>query len=224
MSLGLRLSLDIISGEFQRAVEDFSGNIAEASTDTMDEVLGIVKREGRADIKAAGFGTRWQNALRVNRYPKKGVSIDAAVFVNHKISYAEAFEDGATIKGDPLLWLPLSTVPPTLSGRMTRPERLNSILGGGSKLVAMGNSKNGTPLLGARLRLSRTAAKKSFSKVTLAALKRGDGEGTGVLRTVPLFFGVRQTKLPKKLSIREVCARAQDRIPALYAIAISKVL
>lgn len=225
MSLDLRFTFDIISGKFAEDMEAFTGDIASAATETMDEVLTIVKRDGRADITGAGFSRRWANALRLNRYPKKGTSIDAAVYLYHNIEYAGAFEKGATIQGQPLLWLPLSTTPKRVNGFMMRPQRMASLLGGASKLVSMG-SPGGTPILGAAIRISRTAAarKNMAPRVTLAALRRGDSEGSGVLRTIPLFFGVRQTQLPKKFSIAEICQRARDRIPSLYAANIAEAL
>lgn len=220
----LHLSFDILTGQFAEDVLAFKGTIADGATAAMDEVAGIVKVEARADIARAGFSKRWQNALRVVRYPRKGVkSIDASVFLFHKIQYAGIFDDGAVIKGQPLLWLPLSTTPQKLSGRATRPGAIRAILGGTSKLVSMG-ARGGTPLLGATIRLSRTAAGKATPKVTQAALKRGNAEGAGVLRTVPLFFGIREAKIPKQLSIAEICARARERLPTLYARHISEVL
>jgi hypothetical protein len=224
MSLGLRFTFEVLTGRFQEDVDAFSATIADASTETMDKVGVIVKTDGRAAIASAGFSKRWQNALRVKRYPERRTSINAALWVHHKIQYAGVFAEGATIAGKPLLWLPLSTTPKRMSGNMTRPDRLATILGGRSRLVSMG-SPGGTPLLGARIRISRTAASRSTPpRVTLAALRRGDGEGTGVLRTIPLFFGVRETKVPKKISIAEICQRARDRIPSLYAASIAEAL
>lgn len=225
MSLGLRLSFDILTGKWAAQMHATSVVMAKAATGAMDEVVSIVKPESRAEIAAAGLSRRWQNALRVTRYPnRKGAfAMDPAVYVFHKIEYAGVFADGALIKGSPWLWLPLSNIPKSFGGQMTRPERVAAILGGTSKLVPM-QAPGKPPLLGAELRLSRTAAGAAEPKVTLAALKRGNSQGTGVLRTIPLFVGIREVNIHKKLDIAGVCQRARDRIPALYAQHIAVAL
>jgi hypothetical protein len=218
-----KFTFEVATGEWERRMGAHRTALAHASTDAMDEVVIIVKREGRADIAQAGFSKRWQNALRVTRYPRKGISPESAAFIHHKIQYAGIFDEGANIKGKPLLWLPLSTTPKTIKGRATRPERLNAILGGRSRLVPF-ESPDGTPLLGARLRVLARNGRvgRQSRKVTLASLRRGDGEGTGVLRTIPLFFGIRETNVPKQFSIAEICRKASDRVPSLYAEQIAK--
>ncbi|RUV75923.1 MAG: hypothetical protein EOR30_17060 [Mesorhizobium sp.] len=61
--------------EFAGAMFGIKDPIAFAATAAISEAGDIVKREGRADIAAAGFSKRWQNALRVNVYPKRRFSI-----------------------------------------------------------------------------------------------------------------------------------------------------
>lgn len=225
MSLGLRLSFDILTGAFAEQAKLFRGDIARAATGAMDDVVNIVKPDARAEIANAGFSRRWQNALRVVRYPKakKAIAFDPAVFVYHKIDYAGVFADGATIKGTPWLWLPLSTTPKSIGGRHVTPQVLMTALGGTSKLVPI-EVPGKPPMLGAVLRVSRTSAPGSPKKVSLAAIKQGNREGTGVLETIPLFVGIRQVTIPKKLDIAGICQRARDRIPALYARRIAAAL
>lgn len=214
--INLAFSFSILSGSFEEQRRDNERVIAVAATGAMDSVAENVKRQGRADIAAAGFSKRWQNALRVDRYPGRGrISMEPAVYVFHRIEYAGVFEDGARIGGNPYLWLPLSSTPQRLRGGPVTPQKIAAILPTG-RLVSI-PSRSGTPILGAPVRLSRTQALKDRPKVTLAALRRGNAEGSGILRTVPLFFGIRQTNVPEQLSIREICARARDTIPRLYA-------
>lgn len=223
----LRLSFDILTGAFAEQMKNRETEIATAATQAMDGVVKIVKPAGRANIGAAGFNTRVQNALRVVRYPNKrnAISINPAAYVYDKIEWMGVFEDGATIKGSPLLWLPLSTTPQSLGGNRVRPAALAASIG--QHLVSF-TSRNGTPLLGARVEVTRTQAAKTSLKVSLAALKRGNtgkkAEGSSLFRTIPLFFGIRETHIPKKLSIREICATAADRIPSLYAQALAEVV
>lgn len=209
----LKLSLLLATKGFDEAILELHRPIAETATAAMDDIVEIVKREARADIARAGFSKRWQNTLRVNRYPTRGVAIDAAAFLYHRIQYAGVFEEGATIHGQPYLWLPLSNAPKRVSRKRTTPQNLGAVLPEG--LVSF-KSRSGVPLMGAVARVSRTQAASDRPKASLAALKRGRS-GTGVLRTIPLFSGIRVTEVPKQLNIRQICERARDRIPALYA-------
>ena len=82
------------------------------------ESPGGRQAKGRADIAAAGFSRRWQNAFRVDVFPRgRKVSVDAAAWVFHKIPYAEVFEEGATIRGRPYLWIALPGTPTRIGGQ-----------------------------------------------------------------------------------------------------------
>jgi hypothetical protein len=208
--LGFRF--DILTGRFAEDMAAMEAPIAHAATSAMDGVLNIVKLDGRASIAGAGFSKRWQNTLRLQRYPKVD-SMEPAVFVWHKIPYAGVFEDGATIQGKPMLWLPLSGTPAKAgrNGAKLTPERYATEIG---DLVSF-RSKSGRPLLGARVRVS---SNRDLTKPSLSLLRRQHNYGgKGVLKTIPLFVGIERTEIHKKFSIREVCAIARNRIPALYA-------
>lgn len=208
--MGIGLSLDILTGQFAKDMAELEKPIESAVDKTMKEVSVTAKAEGRANIASAGFSSRWQNALRTKQY-KDGPE-NQAVLVYHKIQYAGVFEDGATITGKPLLWLPLANTPAKIGGNLMTVARLSKAIGPLSTIRGKGN----TPLLGAPIRLSRTQAASDRPKVTLAALKRGKA-GKGILRTVPLFVGIRTANIRKQLSIREICKTLSDAIPALYA-------
>jgi Bacteriophage HK97-gp10, putative tail-component len=82
-----------------------------------DDVATEILQEGRADISAAGkFGARWTEGLRAD-VSEGGGSVRVAV--THDVSYWRVFEYGATISGNPLLWIPLSfaNVPPGTSAK-----------------------------------------------------------------------------------------------------------
>jgi Family of unknown function (DUF6441) len=208
-----KLLLSALSGDFEESMRELELPIATASTATMDEVAEVVKREGRSDIGRAGFSVRWQNALRVDRYPRGSKkSVDAAVFLFHRIVYAGIFEDGGRIAGQPLLWVPLDSTPKKIGRNRMTAANFGRLIGPLTSL----SSRTGTPLLGAPVRLSRTQAASDRPKITLAALRRGKS-GTGILRTVPMFVGIRVANMRKQLNIRQICERAQSRIPAIYA-------
>lgn len=227
MTIDLRLSFDIATGAFEEAMKAQGKTIARAATGAMDAAVVVVKTKGRANIAAAGFSKRWQNALRVTRYPNQrgAISYEPSAWVFDKIEYAGIFEDGGKISGDPLLWLPLSGTPQRISGNIVRPSKLASAIG--QRLVSF-TSRSGTPLLGAKMRVTKAQKDKPNLKVSLTALKRGStgkkAEGGSLFRTIPLFYGIKQVTIPKKLSIREVCAAARDQIPSLYAAALANAL
>lgn len=210
--MSLRITLDIISGDFHRQAEEHERTVATATTLAMKDVQSAVKVKGRANIAAAGFSRRWQNALRVDQYPKTGISINAAVFLYHNIQYAGVFEDGATIRGRPMLWLPLPGTPKKVNRQKMTPEKFQTEV---ADLVSM-RTRSGKPLLGARVRLSKAQQAQSRPRITMAKLRRGV-LGRGKLATIPMFHGIPTARINKKLNIREICAQARDSIPALYA-------
>ena len=108
----MRLSYQYQEGEFSAAQLIAEQKIAKASTGAVREAADLAKAAGRRAIAAAGFSSRWQNALRAKVYPQTGYSIDAAAYIWHKIPYAGIFETGGTIAGHPLLWLPIGNAPP----------------------------------------------------------------------------------------------------------------
>jgi hypothetical protein len=69
-------------------------------------VAGYILEAGRENIKAGGnFGDRWMSGLHVD---VDGVVPRMRIAMTHDIPYADIFEEGGTIKGNPLLWIPLS--------------------------------------------------------------------------------------------------------------------
>lgn len=208
----LRVTLAIAKGEFEEHMTRFIKPLAVAATKTMDETLLTVKSEGRADIAQAGFSKKWQNTLRLLRFPKRGASLNAAVFIYHKIPFAGIFETGGKIKGSPLLWLRLPTTPKKIGRNRMTPKNFERLIGG---LVPIRGAR--VPLLGAPVRLSNRQANSDRPKPTLAALKRGTSGEKGRVRVVPLFFGARSVKIRDKFSITEIIEKAQQRLPRLFA-------
>lgn len=206
----LRVSLAIIRGKWDEQVQQMYEPMATAGTAAIDEVEDIVKSESRQDIGAAGFGKRWQNTFRSQRFPRRGVSLNAAAFFWHKIPFAGIFETGGTITGKPLLWVPLEGTPKKIGrNRMTPKNFVNRI----GRLYSIKGASH--PLLGARVRVSARQAAKDKPKVSLAALKRGSG-GSGVLRTIPLFVGIKSADIRDKFHIAEIAERGRNRLPELY--------
>ena len=197
MALRLAFTISAIAGGFAKAMEDAQRPIAKAATAAVSDAAGIAKRDGRQDIAAAGLSRKWQNALRTKVFPSQGVSMRPAAIIYHRIPYAAVFEEGAIIRGRPLLWLPTEHVPLRSGGhRMTPAQYARSI----GPLVGI-VSRFGTPLLVPKHRAKGT--------------RRRPGTGS-VDQRKPLYIGVPVAVIGKRFDIAGVVARAAERLPELY--------
>src|SRR3974390_1830247 len=111
----MRLNFFYNSGDFTKAQLISEQKIARAATGAVNEAAELGKKAARASIAAGGFSSRWQNALRSKAFPAQSVSLRPAAFIWHKITYAEVFEEGKTIQGQPMLWVRLSKKPKGLT-------------------------------------------------------------------------------------------------------------
>lgn len=187
--------------------------IAEAGTRAIEEAANEAKAGARATIASAGFGRKWQNALRADVYPKGGqTSVNAAAHIYHKIPYSGVFEEGARISGSPYLWLPLPHVPGKLGRfRMTParyPEPLQFVRRAGKP-----------PLLVARIGMSRAAARRGGpARLSAATIRRGAQAGGArrVVRAVPVFVGISTVRIRKRFNVGRAVRQAANRLPALY--------
>ncbi len=211
--MSLKIAFQFARGDFDKAMEEIYKPIAEAGTAAIRAAADQVKVKARASIAAAGFSKKWQNALRADVFPKKGVSANAAVFIYHAIPYADVFEDGATVRGKPKLWLPLTTTPKKKDRKKLTPERFATEIG---DLYTM-NRPGKNPLLVARMRVSEAEARRGPPyKVRLSALIRGGQQGAGVVVSVPVFVGISSVNIAKKFNIRQAIEDAADDLPRLY--------
>lgn len=88
----------------QSQTERFGAAVQKAVTETSTEI----KRRGDANIRRSGnFGKRWTNAFEANPVHEEDKS-SIEVGFSEEIPYAHIHEFGGTIRGRPLLWIPLS--------------------------------------------------------------------------------------------------------------------
>jgi hypothetical protein len=206
----LRLFFEVVSGNYPKMVADEQKRIATAATGAMRDAAALIKRNGRASIGSAGFSNRWQNAWRGKSFPANGVSLKPAAIAYHKIPYAGVFEQGATISGKPLLWIPLPNVPMGNGGRRMTPQTFVKTIG---PLYSI--RSGGKPMLAAVIKATDARAAKSLS---LALLRRGrNPKGRGKVWLVPLYVGVSAVSDPKKFNLKAVVQDAADQLGALYA-------
>ena len=214
---GLTFKYAAITGQFQAAMNATQNIIATAATGAIKDVAEFTKAAGRANIANAGFSTRWQNAFRAKLYPAKGVSLDPAAFIFHRIPYAGIFETDGTIAGSPLLWLPLPNVPTTMSGagrgnaHMT-PANYVRLIGPLVTIYRPGR----IPLLGGYMAGSGNITVAKLVAGSRAMKRSMPGAPAAKARLVPLFFGLDKVNLAKRFNLGPIFQQAQGMLGEAY--------
>ena len=198
-------------GSFEEAFRAPYAPMAEAAQRAIAAAGAIVKAEGRADIAAAGLGAGFVKALRVDIYPQGRNSLNATAHIYHKIPYAGVFEEGATIRGQPRLWLALPSTPQRYGRKPMTPELFAKSIGPLSFVKRPGKR----PLLVAKAKKG-----KNMTKISLARFRSG-GRGEGPFMSVPVFVGLDSVSIRKRLNISGIVRSARERLPQLYASLIS---
>ncbi len=196
-------------GSFEEAFRAPYAAMAAAAQGAIAAAGNIVKSRGRADIAAAGLGAGFVKALRVDIYPQGRSSLNATAHIYHKIPYAGVFEQGATIRGRPRLWLTLPSTPQRQGRKPMTPELFRKSIGPLSFVKRPGKR----PLLVAKAKKGKG---KTMTKVSLARFRSG-GRGEGPFVSVPVFVGLDSVSISKRLNITGIVRNARDRLPQLYA-------
>lgn len=200
-------------GAFLKAFMAAEEPIATAATRAIEDAAAEAKSDGRANIAAAGFSRKWQNALRADAYPRGAqTSVNAAAHIYHRIGYAGVFEDGARISGRPWLWLALPHVAPKIGRFRMTPARYPGPL----QFV---RRPGRPPLLMAQIGMSRATAKRGGpSQLTAGTIRKGASAGGKhrVVRSVPVFVGISTVRIRKQFGVTAIVRRAARRLPSLY--------
>lgn len=194
-------------GAFETAFGASTTVLQEAAQKAIAAAGEIVKQEGRAEIAAAGLGAGFVKAFRVDIYPKGRNSLNATAHIYHKIPYAGVFEEGATIRGNPRLWLALPSTPQRYGRKPMTPELFAKSIGPLSFVKRPGKR----PLLVAKAKKG-----KNMTKISLARFRAG-GKGEGPFMSVPVFVGLDTVSIRKRLNITRIVRNARERLPELYA-------
>lgn len=221
----MQLTFTAPTGEFKKIAEAQRQAMARAATAAAKEVGDRLKRAARGRIAAAGFGKRWENAFRVDIYPKGGrASINAAIFAHHDIGYAGVFEKGATIKGSPLLWVPLPSTPRRVGGRRLTAGNYRELVGsdlfmirrpGRPPLLAAnvnGNAgKTAKAVTPAQLRRGARAARRSDANAAF-----GGNARRFQTRALPLFIGLPRVQLRARFNLAETFRQASGQLASAF--------
>lgn len=178
------------------------------------ETARAIDEGARASIAAAGFSTKWQDALsvRVNEDKAGG----GAIGIRHGVPFAMIFETGGTIEGKPWLWLPLPACPKSIGGGHPTPAAYVQTIGPLKYLAA-----HGRPLL-----IGQTATppkappppgvkRLSGPRVEKVSALRAGAKVGGY--AVPLFFGVEAVTIAKKFDVLGVVERAYADLARAFA-------
>jgi len=205
MMMNLRIST---SGDIGKMVGGDKKRIARAITAGMREAGNQIKQQGRASIAGGGFSGRWQNALRVDVYPKTGVSMHPAISVYHKIAYAGQFEDPQPVAGKPLIWLPIEANLPG-GQRWTVAKFVRA----GYNLRA---GRHGSrPILFGQVAVG-TSNKPLKSPHTLKQIRRYNAKVL-TRKWLPVFIGVSAVNDPKRFDIGGVVERVGGQLASIFA-------
>jgi hypothetical protein len=212
MAGGFQLKYAAVTGQFAETIAKLQEPIADAATGAVKDAVEFAKKKGRANIASAGFGPRWQNALRGNAYPSKGkTSLHPAGLVYHKIPYAGVFEQGATIAGSPLLWLPLPDVPKSVGGRHMSPANFVRLIGPLRAVFRPGHP----PLLVAPMSIGRESGKVTVAKLRAGAKRTRRGT-VAKLQWIPVFFGIDTVRLAKRFNLQPIFNEAVAKLGEFY--------
>ena len=210
-----KLRYSVPPNAFEEAFMGSSQKIVEAAHDAVAAAGEMAKTLARADIASSGLGQAFVNALRVDIYPRGRKSINATAHIYHKIPYAGVFEEGATIRGKPRLWLPLKSVPQEIGRKPMTPRLFNERVGKLNFVKRAGKR----PLLFAKMKAGRGGEPGTVTIPRLRAAQRPGAKGPFV--AVPIFVGLDSVRIRKRLNITAIVRRARDRLPQLYASLIS---
>jgi len=214
---GFSFRYDAKTAEFKKEFILGGNLIVEASNAAVQTSAKKGVDAGRSSIAGAGFSRRWQNSLRFKMVTPKN-SLKPVAYIHTTINYADIFETGGDIHGDPLLWIPLPSVPGAGRRRhMTPAEYVKNI----GPLISI-RRPGKRPLLAAVIR--REAKAQPFGKfATRGQLKRGTA-GRGKQTTmIPLFVGVPTIHIGKKWDVTGALQRETNNMPQYYEEELRKL-
>jgi hypothetical protein len=207
--MGFRLTFDFDKDAFSKVQIFAEQRIAAAATAAMRETAERAKAAGRQAIAAGGFSGRWQNALRSKVYPQSGTSLSPAAVIWDNIDYADVFEEGATITGSKLLWLPLDSVPRGPGGKHLSPSEMVGFWG---KLISL--KHHDPPILAAAI---RETDKQAGKRLNVRKIRTGGNKSGGTVRIIPLYVGVKSVTDPQRFDIIGAVEAAAAQFGEIFA-------
>jgi hypothetical protein len=103
----IRFQNEPLGRQFKRNIDKQRGKMGRALLGAAQDYSAEFLKQGRANIASAGNfkSARWQQGLFADVVRGSG---NIVVNIGHKVGYWIVFQKGKTIRGKPLLWIPLS--------------------------------------------------------------------------------------------------------------------
>lgn len=187
---------------------------------TMAEIARRGQRNGRDNIKAAGFGPSWYKSFRGKVYRDT-----PAAYFYHPIPFSNVFEEATTVKGNPLLWVPSKNVGRKIGKKYNLTPKRFRLAFGPLRFV-----EGKRPLLMAPAMVSRSNKTGPVPKLELEAFKfartlpRAKRNGIGaVRRMVPVFIGLESMKTRKRFDIAGVVGRLVGKLDDIFQEQLRKI-
>lgn len=197
-----------VKGDLVRAMKAEEDRIARAVTAGVDSVLSWVQDEYREQIEPL-LGRRVAKTVRKKRYPSSGNSLGTAGIVYSRADKVVAnWQRGTTIRSSDGCFLAIPTDAAPKKGtdrKRISPSNFPEHSYGPLRFVY----RKGKPaLLVVDEQRARKGKRGGFARGSARARKTGTG-----LVSVPMFVLVPLVRVPKKLSLERVQAKAGQRLP-----------
>lgn len=216
MKVGFQITVNTNWAKEQRNV------VATSATQAARAIAFDTKSRARQMIGSSwkGMSGGMQNALRVDVYPRGGVSLEPSMVVRHNAAYSGVFEGPktTTISRNALLWIPLPSAKPLMprfrSGMSAKSDHYVMAVGNkvGGFVYVPGRSGK-PPLLCARYDVN---SKGKIRKAYKAKAKRTQSQLT------PLFFGMPAVRIKGRWNLAEITKSEWARMSTLYTAGIGK--
>lgn len=220
--IGLDIKLEVYN-TISKTIKD---RIRRPITSAAKTSAADLKIRGRQNIAKSGgkSGSNMgniANAFRVNVYPERSESWHPSIFayVNTQTKknpegYSKVFEEGATISGRPILWVPLPTARQIMGRLRIGPAEWSKRFGELTPIKA-----NGKLLLVGSYSLNQRAIGSSKRKRLVARANKKKGYAT---QLTPLFVGVRQVRIKKYWGLKEIAAQESRKFRDLIIRKVSQ--
>lgn len=199
----MKLSLKV-HGDLAAMTREERAALGKALTSAFKAGGESLKTRGRAAIGAGGFSGRWQNAFRVNVYPKTGSSTSPRIFGYHKIKYAGQFQDPEPVQGSPYIWLPIEKNLP--GGQRWTPRKYANQIG-----PLKGARRGGRPIL-----FGQVSVNRSQRPVKLGRKSGLAGKAIGKV-WLPVFVGVTSVNDPKRFDLNAEAEKTAGELGANFS-------
>lgn len=197
-----------LDGDFRKLTRaEFTAG-ERAVSGAMRQTAATLKAQWRANIAAAGLGSKLSNAVRSEAYPKGQPSLNAAAMVWSKApKITGAHETGALIRSKDGFWLaiPLSAAGKGRRGGKITPQQWEARTGRRLTFIYRRGES------GLLVDTGATAPRRMSDPVSWTASKRRSRSKT----PKPIFALVRQVRLKKRLTLYQTAQGVAGGVPAL---------